>query len=67
MLIFILIPFTYPLAKFLDWLLGTHHKTRFEKNELKTLFELHEFKKEGKEIQHGLNKVIRKIEKFNLN
>lgn len=38
----------YPLAKFLDWLLGTHSAKRFEKKDLKALIELHEIKKKEK-------------------
>jgi metal transporter CNNM len=34
-------PLTYPIALFLDWLLGTHTKSRFVNTELKTLIELH--------------------------
>ena len=44
----------YPLAKFLDWLLGVHSKTRFEKKDLKALIELHEVKKGH---SHGIDKV----------
>ena len=36
---------TYPLALFLDWLLGTHSLKRFEKKDLKAIIELHEIKK----------------------
>lgn len=39
---------TYPLAKFLDWLLGTHSLKRFEKKDLKAIIELHEIKKKEK-------------------
>ena len=41
----ILWPIIYPLAKILDNLLGVHGPERYEKNELKTIFELHEIKK----------------------
>lgn len=41
----ILWPIIYPLAKILDSLLGVHGPDRYEKNELKTIFELHEIKK----------------------
>ena len=33
----ILCPITTPIAKFLDYLLGSHHSTRFKKDELKAL------------------------------
>lgn len=39
---------TYPLALFLDWLLGTHSIKRFEKKDLKAIIELHEIKKKEK-------------------
>ena len=38
----------YPLALFLDWLLGTHSAKRFEKKDLKAIIELHEIKKKEK-------------------
>lgn len=44
---------TYPLALFLDWLLGTHSLKRFEKNDLKALIELHEIKKKEKSGFHN--------------
>lgn len=31
-----------PLGKFLDYLIGTHQKTRFPRKDLKALIELHE-------------------------
>jgi metal transporter CNNM len=34
-------PISYPIALFLDWLLGTHTKSRFVNTELKSLIELH--------------------------
>lgn len=34
-------PISYPLAKALDNYFGEHGATRFEKNELKALIELH--------------------------
>jgi len=34
--------FTIPIAKLLDWMLGTHRDNRLKKEELKTLIELHE-------------------------
>jgi metal transporter CNNM len=46
-LIILLYPVVYPLAKFLDWMLGSHHKQRFDKKDLKALIELHELEKDG--------------------
>mmetsp|Transcript_36118 Transcript_36118/g.32506 ORF Transcript_36118/g.32506 Transcript_36118/m.32506 type:complete len:200 (+) Transcript_36118:462-1061(+) len=37
----------YPVSKALDYFLGTHHKTRFNKTDLKTLMELHVMDKQG--------------------
>jgi metal transporter CNNM len=36
-------PISYPIAKLLDYLLGSHHKSRFLNNDLKALIELHTF------------------------
>ncbi len=47
MLIILLYPVVYPLAKFLDWMLGSHHKQRFDKKDLKALIELHELEKDS--------------------
>jgi hypothetical protein len=35
---------TIPIAKLLDWLLGTNHTNRYKKEDLKTMIELHEVK-----------------------
>lgn len=35
-----------PIAWFLDYLLGVHKATRFQKKDLRTLIELHEIKKD---------------------
>lgn len=45
-LMFILSIITIPIAKLLDYLLGTNHSNRFKKEELKTLIELHEINKQ---------------------
>lgn len=52
-LIRLLCIFVYPLASFLDWLLGTSHKSRFAKNDLKALIELHEIRKEQEKKEHN--------------
>lgn len=41
-LMLILSVFTVPIAKLLDWMLGTHKDNRMKKEELKTLIEMHE-------------------------
>ena len=38
-------PISYPLARVLDSYFGIHGSTRFEKNELKALIELHGIQK----------------------
>lgn len=38
-------PISYPLAKILDSYFGEHGSTRFQKNELKALIELHGIQK----------------------
>jgi metal transporter CNNM len=40
-LMYITYPIAYPIALLLDWLLGTHTKSRFVNTELKSLIELH--------------------------
>jgi len=66
----------YPLALFLDWLLGIHSVKRFEKNDLKAIIELHEIKKKEKrdtdkphqedDTTHDANKYILYFSKFSL-
>ncbi len=40
-LMYVTYPLSYPIALFLDWLLGKHSKSRFVNTELKSLIELH--------------------------
>ena len=40
-LMIITFPLSYPIAKFMDWLIGIPHKSRFCNSDLKSLIELH--------------------------
>lgn len=40
----IFFPLSFPIAKFLDWVLGKNHEKKFQKSDLKTLVSLHEQK-----------------------
>ncbi len=46
-LMFLMSLITIPIAKSLDWLLGTNHSNRYKKEDLKTMIELHEVKESG--------------------
>lgn len=43
-------PIAWPISIFLDWLLGTGHSTRFNKDEMKALIEIHEGNLTNQEI-----------------
>jgi len=59
LLMFLLSLITIPIAKLLDYLLGSNHSNRFKKEELKTLIELHEINKQeaghGQELDDSVN------------
>jgi len=52
-LMFIFYPICYPISVGLDHLLGLHGKTRFVKQDLKALIELHKIDKSGAPKSHG--------------
>ena len=62
----------YPLGAFLDYLLGTHHSTRFPRKDLKALIQLHELKKvrdqidKAEHIGHGDGHGHPEVEKIYL-
>ena len=50
-----------PLGAFLDWLLGTHHVTRFPRKDLKALIELHQVldeNHEGNNFSHEESELL---------
>jgi metal transporter CNNM len=53
-------PFSFPIAKLLDHLLGKHNKSRFLNNDLKALIELHTFN-----ALENVNIIEKKVENDN--